>query len=62
MKRVFDVIVSGAGLLLLSPLLLVAAVAVVCDSGFPVFFAHRRVCMLRNFQSRNSRKCLPTRR
>jgi exopolysaccharide biosynthesis polyprenyl glycosylphosphotransferase len=42
MKRGMDIVVSGLLLALLSPLLLVTAVAVVLDSGFPVFFRQRR--------------------
>jgi exopolysaccharide biosynthesis polyprenyl glycosylphosphotransferase len=42
MKRVMDVIVSGAMLTLLSPLLAVIAIAILVDSGRPVFFRQRR--------------------
>jgi lipopolysaccharide/colanic/teichoic acid biosynthesis glycosyltransferase len=42
-KRLFDVICSGVGLLLLSPLLLVAAVWVKLDSPGPVLFRQTRV-------------------
>jgi exopolysaccharide biosynthesis polyprenyl glycosylphosphotransferase len=42
MKRAMDVIVSGALLLLLSPLLIAIAVAILLDSGRPVFFRQRR--------------------
>jgi exopolysaccharide biosynthesis polyprenyl glycosylphosphotransferase len=42
MKRVMDVVVSGALLLLLSPLLLAIAVAIAIDGGRPVFFRQRR--------------------
>jgi lipopolysaccharide/colanic/teichoic acid biosynthesis glycosyltransferase len=47
-KRLFDILVSAAALLLLSPLLLLIGAAVVLDSGFPVFFAQQRVG--RNFR------------
>ncbi len=42
MKRIMDVIVSGLLLILTSPLLLLAALAILIDSGRPVFFRQRR--------------------
>jgi exopolysaccharide biosynthesis polyprenyl glycosylphosphotransferase len=42
MKRVMDVVVSGTLLALLSPLLAIVAVAILVDSGRPVFFRQRR--------------------
>ncbi len=42
MKRAMDVLISGALLLLLSPLLAAIAVAILLDSGRPVFFRQRR--------------------
>ena len=42
-KRVFDLGVSSLALLLLSPVLLVCAVAIVVDDGRPVFFRQRRM-------------------
>jgi exopolysaccharide biosynthesis polyprenyl glycosylphosphotransferase len=42
MKRVMDVVVSGLMLLLLSPLLLGIALAILLDSGRPVLFRQRR--------------------
>jgi exopolysaccharide biosynthesis polyprenyl glycosylphosphotransferase len=42
MKRCMDVIVSGALLALLSPLLALIALAILLDSGRPVFFRQRR--------------------
>ena len=42
-KRVFDVLVSAFGLLLIAPLLLGVAVAVKLDSAGPVFFRQQRV-------------------
>ncbi len=41
-KRVLDVVVSAAALLVLSPLLLLIAVLIKLDSRGPVFFCHRR--------------------
>ena len=43
MKRVFDVIASGLGLLLLSPLFLIIAIWVKADSPGPVFYRQTRV-------------------
>lgn len=42
-KRLFDWLASGAGLLLLAPLLLVLAVWIKLDSTGPVFFRQERV-------------------
>lgn len=41
-KRLFDLLVSGAALLVLSPLFLVAAILIRLDSGGPVIFKQRR--------------------
>ena len=43
MKRLFDIIASGCGLLLLSPLLLCVAIWIKLDSEGPVFFRQVRV-------------------
>jgi len=43
MKRLFDIVVSLAGLVLLVPLFLAAAVAIKMDSPGPVFFRQRRI-------------------
>jgi lipopolysaccharide/colanic/teichoic acid biosynthesis glycosyltransferase len=43
MKRGFDVLVAGTGLLLTSPILLAAAVAIKLDSRGPVFYSGPRV-------------------
>ncbi len=42
-KRVFDVVVSALALLLMSPLLILIAIAIKLDSPGPVFFRQRRV-------------------
>ena len=42
-KRAFDVLIAGASLLLLSPLLLAIAVWIKLDSRGPVFFRQQRV-------------------
>ena len=43
MKRVVDIVLAGAALLLLSPVLLATAAAVAIDSGFPVLFRQVRI-------------------
>jgi lipopolysaccharide/colanic/teichoic acid biosynthesis glycosyltransferase len=42
-KRLFDIAVAGAGLLLSSPLWLVIAAAIALEDGLPVFFRQERV-------------------
>ena len=42
-KRLFDIVVSGTALILLSPLLLLTAAAVKCQDGGPVFFRQKRL-------------------
>jgi lipopolysaccharide/colanic/teichoic acid biosynthesis glycosyltransferase len=43
MKRLFDIIVAGAGLLLLTPLFAGVAVLIKLDSPGPVFFKQKRI-------------------
>ena len=43
MKRLMDILLSLIALLLLSPLLLLAAIAVAAESGLPVLFKQRRI-------------------
>lgn len=43
MKRLFDVIASGLGLIVLSPLFLVLAIWIKMDSQGPVFYRQVRV-------------------
>ena len=43
MKRMFDILVSGIGLLCLSPLLLIVAIWIKLDSPGPVFYRQVRV-------------------
>ena len=43
MKRLMDLALAGLALLLLSPVLLATAAAIVIDSGWPVFFRQVRV-------------------
>lgn len=42
-KRIADIVGSAALLLLLSPLMVIAAIGIVLTSGFPVFYVSRRV-------------------
>jgi Undecaprenyl-phosphate glucose phosphotransferase len=42
-KRIFDIVVSGLGLLVLSPLLLLVGLIIKLDSKGPVFFRQKRV-------------------
>ena len=42
-KRAFDVVCSLAFIVVLSPVLLVIAICIVVDSGFPIFYVSRRV-------------------
>jgi len=43
LKRLFDVVCSVIGLVVLSPVLLGAGLGTVIDSGWPMIFRHRRV-------------------
>lgn len=43
MKRLFDIVMSGLGLILLSPLFIVVAVCIKLDSPGPVFYRQVRV-------------------
>ena len=43
MKRLFDIIVSGAGLLVLAPAAALIAIAIKVEDGGPVFFVQDRV-------------------
>lgn len=43
MKRLLDIVLSLAALLLLSPVMLLAAAAVAAESGFPVLFRQARM-------------------
>ncbi|HWI19748.1 MAG TPA: sugar transferase [Vicinamibacterales bacterium] len=43
MKRLFDVLVSGAGLIVFSPAALLIAIAIKLEDGGPVFFTQERV-------------------
>lgn len=42
-KRLFDILLSLGVIILLSPILLLIAIAIVIDSGFPIFYVSRRV-------------------
>ena len=43
MKRIFDIVASGIGLILLSPLFVILAIWIKCDSLGPVFYKQVRV-------------------
>ena len=43
MKRLFDIVASGCGLLVLSPILILVAIWIKLDSKGPVFFRQVRV-------------------
>ena len=43
MKRLFDIVVSGAGLLVFSPVAMLIAIAIKLEDGGPVFFTQERV-------------------
>ncbi len=42
-KRLFDIIFSAIGILLLSPLCLVIALLILLNDGFPIFFKQERI-------------------
>jgi len=42
-KRAFDVLAALVGIIILSPLMLVVAIIVVLDSGFPIFYVSHRI-------------------
>ncbi len=42
-KRLVDILAAGAGLLVLSPLFLLVALAIKCTDGGPVFYCQKRV-------------------
>lgn len=42
-KRIFDVVVAGGGLIILSPIMLLTAIAILFEDGSPVLFMQRRV-------------------
>ena len=43
MKRLFDILASAVGLIILSPVLLIMAIAIFMLDGRPVLFCHERV-------------------
>lgn len=43
LKRFFDIIISFTLLVIVSPVMLISAVAVICDTGFPIFYRGPRV-------------------
>lgn len=53
-KRVFDVVCAGLALILLSPILMIAAILIKMESRGPVFFVQERVGLNRRFRDRRS--------
>jgi len=43
MQRVLDILIAGAGLVILAPLLGLVALAIKLDSGGPVLFKQQRI-------------------
>ena len=43
LKRIFDLITATLGLILVSPLLILSALIILIDTGWPVFFLQNRV-------------------
>ena len=62
-KRLFDIILSGCGIVILSPVYLLVALAIVLDDPGPVFFRQKRVGIHKtHFQIlkfRTMRMCTP---
>lgn len=42
-KRLIDIVLSFCGLIVLSPVFLIVAIAIVIDDPGPVFFAQKRI-------------------
>ena len=58
-KRVFDLVISTIGLIILSPIFLILAIIVKLDSKGPVFFAHTRYGkMEKNSKCTNLEQCM----
>ncbi|MGH9493817.1 MAG: sugar transferase [Candidatus Sulfotelmatobacter sp.] len=61
LHRVFDVVCAGIGLVFLSPLFLLIAIAIKFDDGGPVFYRQTRVGKgFRNFRLSKFRSMVPT--
>jgi len=43
LKRLFDIIASLLGIIILIPFLFIISIFIVCGSGFPIFYLQRRV-------------------
>lgn len=43
LKRIFDIVCSFIGLMILSPILLIISLAIIINNGFPVFYFQTRV-------------------
>jgi lipopolysaccharide/colanic/teichoic acid biosynthesis glycosyltransferase len=57
-KRALDIVVSGLGLLLVAPVLLLIAIAIKLDSPGPVFYRQRRAGALTGVERRDGRQYL----
>ncbi|MDB5659764.1 MAG: hypothetical protein JWS10_2379 [Cypionkella sp.] len=59
-SRLIDVVLASMGLVVLSPLFLLIMIAIVVDTGFPIFFAQTRIAQGgRTFQMYKFRKFHP---
>ena len=43
LKRLFDILLSGIGIIGSSPLWLLFSLAIILEDGFPIFYAQERV-------------------
>ena len=43
LKRISDVVISGIGLIILSPILLILSILIKLDSNGPIIFSHKRI-------------------
>lgn len=43
MKRLFDIIASFIGIMMLSPVFIIISILIIIDSGFPIFYRQSRV-------------------
>ncbi len=60
-KRVFDIVIASIALAILSPFLIMFALAIKLDSRGPIFFSQERIGLNRRRVERRSRRSLPTR-
>lgn len=43
LKRIIDILGSGIGIIILSPILIISALLIIYNLGFPVFFVQKRI-------------------